>query len=91
MKGAFEAKQTFYLVLQLLICVCVCVHACVHVGVVVGVYSCVGGGVWVVIVLPCWFSRNNSETLLPWHFATSSNISLETPVPNLVSLTRPSL
>ena len=41
----------------------------------------------------CWFSLNNSETLkaVPWPFAAFSNISLETSLPNLVSLTCPSL
>ena len=41
----------------------------------------------------CWFSLNNSETVkaVTCHFAIFSNISLETFMPNLVSLTRPSL
>ena len=39
-----------------------------------------GGGNFI----PCWFSLNNSE------FAAFSNISIETSVPNLISLTPPS-
>ena len=41
--------------------------------------------------LPNWFSLNNSETVkaVPWHFAAFTNISLETFLSNLISLTHP--
>ena len=55
MKGAFEAKQTFYLVLQLLICVCVCVCACMR--------AC-GCGCGCVFVCERWGLGGNCTPLL---------------------------
>ena len=40
---------------------------------------------------PCRVSLNNSETVKPWHVAAFSNILLKTFLPNLLSLTCPSL
>ena len=55
-------------------------------------YSNLGGG-WGVILPPCWFSLNNSETVkaVTLAFCSISNISVETFVSNFVSLTCPSL
>ena len=51
--------------------------------------------IWVGVdnFTPCWFSLNNSEKVkaVTLAFPVFSNISLEKFVPNLVSLTRPSL
>ena len=54
---------------------CVCVCVCVE-----------------LLLPPRWFSLKNSKMVkaVPWYFAAFSNISLETFVPNLVSITRPS-
>ena len=58
----------------------------------VGINPNLGGG-GVVILPPCWFSLNNSETVkaVTMTFAAFNNISLGSFVPTFVSLTCPSL